>query len=269
MNENLENICNDDNRLKLTDSFKFTCKKSLPCFNKCCADINIVLTPYDIIRLKQRLKITSQELLNTYTVIPFNKQQKLPVVLIKMLDDENKICPFLGEQGCTVYEDRPWACRMYPVGLAAHESNNKHEEYYFLLKEDGCEGFNEQREITIQDWIKEQEIEPYNKMGELFNSITMHKAMLAGKDLEPGQMEMFFLVCYNLDKFRKFIFESSFLSKFKLSSARQKKMKTDDIELLKFGYDWLKFSLFNEKTIDIKEDILKAKKSELKKTKVK
>jgi uncharacterized protein len=31
----------------------------IACFNKCCESIEITLTPYDIIRLKGRLKLTS------------------------------------------------------------------------------------------------------------------------------------------------------------------------------------------------------------------
>ena len=34
---------------------KFRCYKGIECFNACCRDIDITLTPYDILRLKQRL----------------------------------------------------------------------------------------------------------------------------------------------------------------------------------------------------------------------
>ena len=41
------------------------------------------------------------------------------------------------------------------------------------------------------------------------------------------------------------------------------RIKNDEIELLKFGYDWLKFALFGEKLMTVKTDILEAKKKEL------
>ena len=94
------NPIDDAQKLKLNDIFSFSCNKSLPCFNQCCADINIVLTPYDIIRLKNRLNITSDEFLSKYAVVPFSKQQKLPVVILKMKEDKGKPCP--GPAACTL-----------------------------------------------------------------------------------------------------------------------------------------------------------------------
>ena len=42
-------------RLSEKDVFTFRCHKDVPCFNDCCGDVNIFLTPYDIIRLKNHL----------------------------------------------------------------------------------------------------------------------------------------------------------------------------------------------------------------------
>jgi hypothetical protein len=46
-------------RLGIDDKFKFACKQAFKCFTKCCADVNIFLTPYDILRMKKRLNIKS------------------------------------------------------------------------------------------------------------------------------------------------------------------------------------------------------------------
>ncbi len=45
-------------QLALDDKFQFRCHKGIACFNKCCENIDIMLTPYDILRLKNRLGIT-------------------------------------------------------------------------------------------------------------------------------------------------------------------------------------------------------------------
>ena len=47
-------------QLGLDNRFKFRCHKGVDCFTKCCRGINIVLTPYDIIRLKNRLQLSSE-----------------------------------------------------------------------------------------------------------------------------------------------------------------------------------------------------------------
>ena len=54
-------------RLNADSEFQFKCHKGVKCFNQCCRDINIILTPYDIIRLKARLGLSSEEFLTLYT----------------------------------------------------------------------------------------------------------------------------------------------------------------------------------------------------------
>ena len=69
-------------------------------------------------RLARRLGITTSEFLDEYTITPITKDLHLPVVMLKMGDDPDKKCTLLGEEGCTVYDVRPWPCRMYPIGMA-------------------------------------------------------------------------------------------------------------------------------------------------------
>ena len=85
-----EHILKEHPRLSKESRFKFSCHKNVPCFNECCGDVNIFLTPYDVIRLKRSLGITSTEFLSKYTILPFDKNLKYPVILLKMGDDEKK-----------------------------------------------------------------------------------------------------------------------------------------------------------------------------------
>ncbi|MCP4580838.1 MAG: YkgJ family cysteine cluster protein [candidate division Zixibacteria bacterium] len=264
--ENLkEAILKEYPRLDIDSEFEFKCHPGVACFNDCCGDVNIFLTPYDIIRLKNRLGITSEDFLKKHTLTPFDKNLPYPIVLLQMQENEKKSCPFVGETGCQVYEDRPWACRMYPLGLASPAEDNKQvdKEFYFLLKESVCKGFDSDRKITVSGWLKDQGIEDYNEMGEYFKDITLSKFFQDEKNLTPKKLEMFFTVCYNIDMFHKFLFESSFFDKFEIDDATKAKIKDDDVELLKFGYQWLRFALFGENTITVKGDVLQAKKTEL------
>jgi hypothetical protein len=58
------------------------------------------------------------------------------------------------------------------------------------------------------------------------------------------QLQMFMMACYNLKKFREFIFRSSFLTKFELSSEDIELIRENDVILLEFSFKWLKFALF-------------------------
>jgi len=257
-------ILEDYPRMNEQSEFAFRCHKDVPCFNACCADVNIFLTPYDIIRLKNRLGISSGEFLSKYTISPFDENAKYPIILLKMEDNEKKSCPFVSDDGCTVYEDRPWPCRMYPLGLASPKDDpeNVDKEFYFLLKEDVCQGHKESHTQTVGEWLSGQGIEDYNEMGELFKQITLHDYFAKGGKLDPKKIDMFFTVCYNIDKFREFVFGSSFLDKFEVDDDTKAQIKDDDVAMLKFGYKWLRFALFSEPTMKINVDIIKKKQAE-------
>ncbi len=250
-----EQILNESDRLGLEDSFCFRCHKDLPCFNVCCGDVNIFLSPYDVLRLKRRLGISSTEFLSRYTIKPFTQDQKLPVVVFKMDDErEGKPCQFVTPEGCSVYEDRPWPCRMYPVGAASArtEQDPTGPEFFFLMQEDPCDGFKDGPSIKIREWMEDQEIGPYNEAGDLFKEINLHPK-LRKMTLNPHQMDMYFTACYDLDRFRSFIFESSFLKRYEVEPNVLAAIEKDDEELLKFSYRWLRTCLFNEGTVKLKE----------------
>ena len=66
--------------------------------------------------------------------------------------------------------------------------------------------------------------------------------------------KMFFLISYNIDKFKAFVFESSFLDRYDVDAETLEKIKNDEIALLKFGLGWLKDVLFKEGSFKLKKD---------------
>lgn len=261
-----QQILKEYDRLDLDDTFTFACHDKVSCFNSCCGDVNIALTPYDVIRLKHRLELSSSEFIKRYTLRPFTKDQELPVVLLKMRDEEErKPCHFVTEQGCGVYEDRPWPCRMYPVGRASARTDNDPDapEFFFLLKEDHCKGFGEAKTWTIRQWLDNQGVAEYDEAGELFKEINLHPYFRQGGSLNPQQMEMYFLASYDLDRFRAFVLQSSFLQKYHLEPEVVEAIKDDDMELFRLGVRWLRTCLFSENLIPIKDDVREKYKQRL------
>jgi hypothetical protein len=114
--------------LSLDDTVQFRCHKDIACFNVCCKQIDITLTPYDILRLKKRLGLTSSEFLAQYT-LPFEMDsQGMPGVKLRTVED-NPSCLFLTEEGCGLYEDCPTACRYYAVDKPTVRSY----QFFFLV----------------------------------------------------------------------------------------------------------------------------------------
>ncbi len=255
-----EQILNDYPRMSLDDRFTFRCDQGLECFTRCCRDVSIVLTPYDVLRLKQALGMDSSEFLQKHTISPFSTDQKFPAVLLKM-DPETKTCGFVGAQGCTVYRNRPWACRMYPLGVAEPRCATPTDRaFHFLLWEDLCQGHHQGRTLTVRQWQEEQGIAEYDMMAASFKTLMLHEFWDKTDGLSPEQMEMYYMACFDLDRFRRFVFESRFLQIFDVDEARAEAMRTSDEDLLDFAMQWLQFSLFNEKTMKIKPGVMEARR---------
>ncbi len=256
-----EKIVTDYPRLGPDDNFQFGCHPGVSCFNQCCGDVNIFLSPYDVLRMKKRLDMTSSEFLEKYTFLPVQKDMKTPVVVLRLNDDEAKTCQFLTEGGCGIYSDRPWPCRMYPLGLAAQKDTPdgwRGDRFYFLMEEEGCKGFSEPREWTVRQWLEDQGLEEYDEWGEAFKELTLHKFFEDGGTLSPERMHMMYTACYDLDKFREFVFESTLLQKFVVDEDFVEEMRYDDEVLLRFAFLWLRFSLFGEKTVQVKADVVES-----------
>lgn len=243
-------------RLAENDSFSFNCHPGLKCFNQCCGDVTIVLSPYDILRMKKALRLSSEEFLKRYTFVPFSQGFALPIPILRMDEGEGKRCPFVGKNGCTIYADRPWACRMYPLGMASPKNPAEQgEPFYFLIRERPCDGFDEDRSLTIREWLKDQCLIEYNAMGEDFKEITLHDFFIRGKTLDPKKMEMLYMACYDLDRFRRFLFESTFFENFNVAADEIERIQADELELMRFAFRWLKFCLFGEPTIMMKDKV--------------
>jgi Fe-S-cluster containining protein len=146
--------------------------------------MNIILTPYDIVRLKNRLGLTSDAFLHLYATPEMLGITMLPVARLKMLENQGGKCPFVTPDGCQVYSDRPVCCRYYPIGLASLRQQEKtageEEEFFFMVQEKHCKGFDEPEEWTVESWRGDQEADLYDKMNREWMELLLRKN-LSGK----------------------------------------------------------------------------------------
>ncbi len=245
-------------RLSSSHRFSFNCHKDISCFTKCCRNIDILLTPFDIVRLKKRLNLTSGEFLALYTVPRLLEKTDLPIVTLKLLAEDSdekkdeKICPFVREkEGCIVYEDRPTTCRYYPLGVASlshkEEGPSDADDFYFFINESHCKGFEEDKSWTVGEWRKDQQSDFHDDINAVWTDLIVRKRSFpANIKLTEKSKQMFFMASYDIDQFRRFIFESSFLTLYKVDAKIVDDIESDDTELLKFATSWLKWVLFKE-----------------------
>jgi Fe-S-cluster containining protein len=247
-------------KLNLKSEFKFRCHKGIKCFTKCCSNINILLTPYDIVRMKKRLSISSEEFLEKYTHMEIDDKSKQPLVRLKMLGANEKKCPFVTPEGCTIYTDRPANCRYYPIGQGTLRKGTDegpiNEEFYFFIKEPHCLGYQEDNKWTIESWRIDQGVDIYDEMNKEWKEIQLRRNPLL-KELDSNKQAQIYTASYDMDRFRRYVFESRFLEVFDIDREEIDRIKIDEVALMKFGFKYIKFLLMLEDALKVKKEYIK------------
>jgi len=190
-------------RLEPDEKFRFRCGPDLSCFTDCCRQLDLALTPYDVLRLRRSLNLGSGEFLERYVLVEKSEESPFPQVYLAMVDDGRASCPFVTSLGCTVYRDRPGACRTYPLGRGASlRRDGLVSDFYVILTEDHCRGFEQAEEQTGPLWLADQELADYNQFNDLLLRIIQHPRIKEG--FRPGehQLERYLEVLYDLDRLR-------------------------------------------------------------------
>ena len=232
--------------VSLGDDFSFVCSPDVSCFNQCCRDLNQFLTPYDVLRLKQALGLSSHDFLKKYTLRHNGPESGLPVVTFKMDPGNGYACPFVSDGGCLVYNDRPASCRMYPLARAVVRSRQtgRMVEHFALIEEPHCRGFNRKSGQTVGQWLAGQDVDAHNAMNDRLVEIISFKNRMMPGPLDGGDADGFYLACYDLDTFRERISNEKLLSDAPFSAGTVEKALADDVTLLELGMAWVKYMLF-------------------------
>jgi hypothetical protein len=235
------------------ETFKFSCHAGVKCFMSCCKNVDMFLYPYDIVRLKNCLQIDSETCMRLYTRLVKGDHPYFPAVMLKLKGDEEKSCPFLAEGGCSVYPDRPSACRVYPLERAVDrtQERGRREDYYFLTDHPYCLGHKENHFYSVTQWKREQQLEDYNNMNDRWAEMDTIFSMNPWKGEGSGgpKQQMAFMVSYDVDGFRSLANREHLFDRFRLTRDMARLIQKDDAVLLHFGFEWLKLFLTGKSTL--------------------
>jgi Fe-S-cluster containining protein len=233
--------------LDLSDTFTFSCHEDLACFNTCCRNKHLPLTPYDILRVKNSLELHSDEFLTKYTVYRIDPESGFPIISLKMEDRTHKVCPFVTPEGCRVYEDRPTACRLFPLGRSSCISHDRmtRDAVYYPLKIEDCLGFEEKKTWSVKEWCDNQGLSEYAEINDRMLDLLFHDRRDMSEPLNDNQLQKVMVACYNLDVFREFVFETGFLDLYEIDEETITRIKGDEAALLELGFAYLGRALFS------------------------
>lgn len=97
-----------------------------------------------------------------------------------------------------------------------------------------------------------------DKYGELepeFDKIPQTLKFTGLSALDEHIGEMFYMACYDLDRFRRYVFEGSFLSIFGVDKDTARQIKDDDPALLQFGFHWLARNFDLRKSMEVRDEV--------------
>ncbi|MFH2121977.1 MAG: YkgJ family cysteine cluster protein [Pseudomonadota bacterium] len=234
-------------RIEEKETFCFSCHPDVDCFTDCCRQLELALTPYDVLRLKKGCGLHSEEFLDRYVIMEQEDHETFPRFYLTMIDDGRASCVFVSDTGCTVYKDRPGACRAYPMGRASirqTDNNNSMDAFFVLLRESHCHGFQEKQKHTVLTYSTEQELPIYNRFNDAVAILLQHEQIRQGKQLSEQQREQFILALYNLDQFRTLLLGGKLPQTTPLDDTSKERLAADE-ELLLYSIDWLQKILFN------------------------
>lgn len=231
------------------DRFCFDCNPGVPCFNQCCAELTLPLTPFDVLRLRRNLGMTAEEFLHLHSTMSNYPDTGFPMPMLRMLEGPGEPCPFVSQAGCTVYEDRPGACRCYPLGRGTRLTDNGVAEKFFMVREPHCHGFDKGTDRTPAEWFADQELVEYNLANDRYMRL-MAMVKATGKPLDQRMANMVLLCLFQVDKFRELIGKMRIFSRVELDAARQDAIMADSLEgdkvALEFALDWVELVLFGK-----------------------
>ncbi len=228
--------------LSLESKFHFHCHAGLACFNQCCRTPTIVLSPYDLLRLKQALGLSSGEILARYTLKGTEEASNLPLVFVDAYRSPGGGCPFLSPEGCTVYRDRPAACRLFPITMGSQLTEQGIMDHYFCRRLDYCRGFATDLEWTVASWQADQGFAEFDQGRREWLEILLQTGL---QGPVPARVhDLVAIIAYDLDQFRQLIVTSGLPTTQVLAESPPAELLTDDLALLKFSCRYLK-SLLN------------------------
>jgi hypothetical protein len=80
--------------------------------------------------------------------------------------------------------------------------------------------------------------------------IVRKKSFPVNIKLTDKSKQLFFMVSYNIDQFKRFVFDSSFLKRVMVDKATVEAIENNELALLQFGLSWLKKALFQNQALD-------------------
>ena len=123
------------------------------------------------------------------------------------------------------------------------------------MKEPHCLGHEQDKTQTVHEWVSDQELVVYNEFNDMLMDIIALKNLKGTEPLDMKSQLAFHMALYDLDRFRRQVFENGLLDRNGLDGNGPddpgldsagpdgdllEQARKDDIALLRIGHEWVK-----------------------------
>lgn len=162
----------NQNFIRKDQEFRFRCTQCGEwCRNKAPQD-RILLSTVDLYRAANILGNDIQDVIAQSCEMVPGQESMIPLVVMKQRLDGS--CTFLKKGKCTIHENKPLVCAMYPLGRLSFldEDTGSYTFQYYLkdYQKEGCHGAAD--EIwTAEKWLARFNVEQYDECIRLYRQL--------------------------------------------------------------------------------------------------
>jgi hypothetical protein len=138
---NLDQLPENFQSVSTDQEIIFACHPGVSCFSECCRELDLALTPYDVLRLKRHLNLRSAQFLDRYVIIEWEEGQLFPTYYLTMVDDGRASCVFVQPEGARFTPIVRVAAAPIPLVVEPLVRTGAPVESLVLVREPHCQGF--------------------------------------------------------------------------------------------------------------------------------
>jgi Fe-S-cluster containining protein len=170
-----------------TDPLQLSCG-TRGCASNCCTSGEpIVLNPYEIALICRESNMSYEDLLD---IVDTDRADGFPLVMLP----REPACHFWTKQGCSIYNARPLACRLFPIGRVYDTM----QSWFVLPGRNLCEGLVPEPARTVADYLKTQDTALQIRMADRWIEFVNEIEQLSLSD-KPVTSVAFHLFVYSPD----------------------------------------------------------------------
>jgi len=173
--------------LSESDLLQVSCGVS-GCTSNCCTkSAPIILNPYEIALVCRAGKMSYEDLLD---IVDTDRARGFPLVMLP----RDPACHFWTGKGCRIYQARPLACRLYPLGRVYDQGSS----HLVLPELNVCTGLSTCSSRSVADYLRDQDTAVHIRMADCWIEFVNEMEKLPPPD-KPVTSVAFHMLVYSPD----------------------------------------------------------------------